>query len=136
MKTFRLVYLKIFDEDDGFKHTEIPLEDGLIINREDEENRWTIEALTSRSYLNYFKKLQKKDHIMIQVKITKETNDPATFLTKIIDMNEIGSEMNVLFMGTIIDQRTEKIEYILENLINQGFAGEELLRQFKLHFFN
>lgn len=132
MKTFKLISLKVIEsENEDLVHTEIPLKDGLIINREDEKNRWVIEAYTSKYYLDYFIELQKQEEVMIQVKITKKSNDPAVFLTSIIDVNEIGTNMNILFMGTIIDQRKSKIETLLEKLINQGFEGKELLIQFK-----
>lgn len=135
MKTFKLVHLKIINgEENGLVHTRIPLYDGLIINREDAKNRWVIEAYTSKIYLDYFQELQNQDKIMIQVKITKKSNDPAVFLTSIIDINEIGTKMNVLFMGTIVDQRKDRIESILKELINKGYEGKELLKQFKHHY--
>lgn len=41
MKTFKLFSLHIVKED---KLVDIPLEDGLIINKEDEHNTWLIEV--------------------------------------------------------------------------------------------
>lgn len=134
MKTFKLKALEIIgNEDESIRHHNIPLIDGLIINREDEENQWVIEAYTESKYLGYFEKLRKEnEEIMIKVKITKETNDPAIFITSLIGLNEIETQMNVLFKGTIVDQRNSKIEKVLKTLIDEDFQGEELLEKFKV----
>src|SRR5690625_2229147 len=103
MKTFKLKALEIIgNKDEDVTQYNITLIDGLIINREDEESQWIIEAYTTRNYLDYFKKLQSEnDEIMINVKITKESNDPAIFITSIIGINEIDTQMNVLFKGIV-----------------------------------
>jgi len=131
MKTFMFKALDIIENGSRKK---VELIDGLIINREDEENQWIIEAYIDQKYLSYFKKLQdKNEEIMIEVKITKETNDPATFITSMIGLNEIGTQMNVLFRGTIaVDQHSSRIEQVLKSLIDQGYQGEELLEKFKV----
>jgi len=133
MKTFKLKMLEIIDHrGDEFVHTNIPLLDGLSINREDDQNHWLIEAYIDREYLDFFTNLYKKnDEIMIQVKITKESNEPATFITSIIGVNEIGDSMNVLLLGTIVDRRKHKIEELLTSLIDKGYQGRELLEKFK-----
>ena len=133
MKTFRLKSLEIIDHtQDDIHQTTFPLKGGLIINREDDHNRWVIEAFMDHSYLDFFRKLEnEKQELMLQVKITKETNEPATFITSIISVNEIGAHMNVLFLGTIVDQRKHKIEEKLAALIEEGYQGEELLKKVK-----
>ncbi|WP_309299804.1 YwpF family protein [Virgibacillus salarius] len=133
LKTFKLKLLNVMEEKDGeiIPHR-IPLIDGLIINREDDKNQWTVEAYVESSYMPYFEQLSKnKDEILIQVKITKESNDTATFITSIIGMNEIGSNMNVLFLGNIVDRRKANIESMLTTLIEEGYQGKELLKKFK-----
>lgn len=133
MKTFKLKSLKIIeDTDEDIIHKDIPLIDGLIINREDELNQWVIEAFIEKSFFTYFETLKaSKNEVMIQVKITKETNAPAIFITTIIGLNEIDSHMNVLFKGTIVDHRKEEIEEMLQALIEKDFQGEALLLEFK-----
>lgn len=133
MKTFKLKALEIIgNKDEDVTQYNIPLIDGLIINREDEESQWIIEAYTTRNYLDYFKKLQSEnDEIMINVKITKESNDPAIFITSIIGINEIDTQMNVLFKGIVVDQRNSKIEQVLKTLIDEDYQGEALLKKFK-----
>lgn len=107
MKTFKLKSLILLDrKNDALTQNVIPLMDGLIIDREDEENQWIIEAYIDHSYKKYFTALKnKQNEIMLQVKITKESNDPAFFKSNIIGINSIGQHMNILFKGTIIDRR-------------------------------
>lgn len=132
MKTFKLKGLKIMpDEDEFMKTNDIELIDGLVINREDELG-WLIEAYIERSYWDYFTDIEDEEEIMIQIKITREENDPAFFLTKIVGINEIGEDkMNVLFQGTIVDHGKRRIEEMLEMIINEGYQGKSLLEKFK-----
>lgn len=134
MKTFKLKMLKIVNrKDKKFVHTDIPLLDGLIINREDEQNRWLIEAYIDKKHFDYFNDLYKKNkELMVQVKITKESNEPALFITSIIGVNEIDEpSMNVLLLGTIVDHEQQKVEELFTSLIGKGYEGKELLEQFK-----
>ncbi|HEX6595186.1 MAG TPA: YwpF family protein [Bacillota bacterium] len=133
MKTFKLKSLRIIEsiKAEIIEH-DIELLDGLIINREDEHDRWLVEAYVDQQYMDLFKRLQReREEIMIEVKITKKSNLPATFITSIIGINTIGERMNVLFMGKIVDQRKSKIEKMLRSLITKGYQGEELLEKFK-----
>ena len=132
MKTFKLKALKIMaHETEDIIQKEITLKDGLVINREDESG-WLLEAFIDLSYLDYFKKLEKTDELMIQVKITREENDPAFFITKIIGVNEISdNEINIIFQGTIVDHRKSRIEEMLRVIIDEGYQGESLLKKFK-----
>ncbi|WP_082234362.1 YwpF-like family protein [Halobacillus massiliensis] len=133
MKTFKLVSLDIVEEkNDDITQRRIKLNDGLIINREDEKSRWVVEAYVDSSYREYFEPIMtNSDELLIQVKITKSSNQPATFLARIIDLNIIGDEMNVIFMGTMVDRRREQIEKILKALLDEGYQGEDLLEEFK-----
>lgn len=133
MKTFKLYSLEIVEnkDDDLFQH-EVPLLDGLIINREDEQNRWVIEAFMERENFDIFHNLKEKgDTVMLQVKITKETNNPATFITSLLSVNEIGDRINAIFMGTIIDKRKGIVKDMLKKLIEEGYQGESLYKKFK-----
>lgn len=132
MKTFKLKSLEVLKRKNQPQTMNIPLIDGLIINREDDDHQWIIEAYTDHSYLNYFNSLKTKDEVInIQVIITKENNDPALFKTKIIGINEIDKKMNVLFKGILLDERKTKIEKMLSELIDKGLNGEALLNEFK-----
>src|SRR5699024_11324326 len=79
----------------------------------------------------YKRQESKKKKIILELKITKKSNPTATFITSIIGINTIDDQMNVLFMGKIVDQRQSKIEETLRTLIQKGYQGEELLDRFK-----
>ncbi|MGR9050387.1 YwpF-like family protein [Halobacillus faecis] len=133
MKTFKLISLDIVEEKhEDITQRRIKLEDGLIINREDDHGRWVIEAYVDESYRDFFETMkEKEEEIIIQVKITKQSNRPATFLVKPIDVNMIGDRMNVIFMGTIVDRQQEQVEWVLRQLMDEGYQGEDLLEEFK-----
>ncbi|GGC79621.1 hypothetical protein GCM10007216_07630 [Thalassobacillus devorans] len=133
MKTFKLVSLDLVEEKaEDITQRRIKLIDGLIINREDDKGRWVIEAYVDQSYQSFFEEyVENEEELLVQVKITKESNQPATFLVKAIDTNIISDNMNVLFMGSIVDRRQDQIEKTLKLLIEEGFQGEDLLEEFK-----
>ncbi|RDW17991.1 YwpF family protein [Oceanobacillus chungangensis] len=132
MKTFKLMKLTIINQRNGnIVQNNIPLLNGLIINREDDTNRWIIEAYIEKANKVYFNQLlENKEEIMLQVKITKESNEPATFITSILSVNEIGENINVLFMGTIIERKEKNILKELTALLKEGYRGKELLKTF------
>jgi len=132
MKTFKLKGLQIVaDEKKEIAPQKIPLIDGLVINREDDIG-WLIEAFIDSSYKTYFNELEDTEELMIQVKITREDNDPAFFITKVIGINDISDErMNVIFQGNLVDHRKSRIEELLEEILEQGYQGASLLKKFK-----
>lgn len=136
MKTFKLKALKIIEnKDQDIVEKVIPLHDGLIIDREDDENQWVIEAYFADTYWDYFNHLKEQNaEVMIQVKITKKSNEPASFITSIIGMNDIGSRMNILFKGVIMDHPKSEIEVRLKALIEAGHQGSQLLSELKSSF--
>ncbi|QDP40017.1 YwpF family protein [Radiobacillus deserti] len=134
MKTFKLISLDILEESAKQVITKnIPLLDGLIINREDDYNQWIIEAYLDKTYHEYFTALMspKGKKLMVQVKITKESNQPATFLVSVIGLNYIEDHMNVLLMGNIVDRKQGDMEKRLKHLIEEGYEGMALLEKFK-----
>lgn len=132
MKTFKLKGLKIMpDKDEVTEAKDIKLLDGLVINREDDLG-WLIEAYTERVHWDYFMEIENLDEVMIQIKITREENDPAFFVTKIVGINELGEDkMNILFQGKIVDHSKRRIEKMLEMAIEEGYQGRSLLEKFK-----
>lgn len=132
MKTFKIKSLTIMaHEDDDIIKKEITLKDGIVINREDIHG-WLIEAFIDKNYLEYFKSIQRTKELMIQVKITREENDPAFFITKITSLNEINQDnINVIFEGKIVDHVKSNIEEMLKAIIEEGYQGESLLKKFK-----
>ncbi|NAP01134.1 hypothetical protein FRY77_34845, partial [Halomonas sp. MG34] len=101
-------------------------------NREDDQLRWTVEAYVSRAYSSFLHRLyEAKSEIIIRAKITTESNEPAIFITNITGVNDIGDNMNVLFIGKLVDQKTSKVELLLSTLIDEGYRGNALLPVFK-----
>lgn len=133
MKTFKLKQLEIVDyKADTYETIPVPLIDGLIINREDTENRWLMEAFVNRDQLDLFTELKDNyEEIIVHVKITTELNELATCITSIIGINEIGSNINVLLLGKLVDKRTAKLEKLLKELVKEGKRGKKLLSTFK-----
>lgn len=133
MKTFKLKSLQIMElNDDGIERHSLDLMDGLIINREDDQLRWTVEAYVSRAYSSFLHRLyEEKSEIIIRAKITTESNEPAIFITTITGVNDIGDNMNVLFIGKLVDKKTSKVELLLSTLMEEGYQGKALLPAFK-----
>jgi|SRR5690625_2449596 len=132
MKSFKLKGLKIVEnKEKEIRSKVIPLLDGLVINREDELG-WLIEAYIDQSYESYVKSIEAIEELIIQVKITREENDPAFFITEIISINKISDEkINVIFQGHVVDHRKSRIEELLQEILEQGYQGESLLKKFR-----
>ncbi|EIJ80347.1 hypothetical protein PB1_08297 [Bacillus methanolicus PB1] len=125
MKTFKLISLQIVE---GTDLKDIELQDGLIINKEDDLNTWLIEAYTKKSYLDCFKA---GNEMIVQVVISKKENDPASFLTKVHSVKEFENNISVLLEGTLKRTRNEYAELVLGDLLKKGMTGENLLIEFK-----
>lgn len=131
MKTFKLISLEIVEDD---QTVSIPLDHGLIINKEDEHATWLIEVYTGLSMFDYFHKIYKEQReLILQVVITKKENYPAFFQTKISSMQKLGDHISVLLEGYMRRTNKRYSELLLENLLNQGLSGDELLQEFKAH---
>ncbi|MDL4842173.1 YwpF family protein [Aquibacillus rhizosphaerae] len=133
MKTFKLISLDVLEKENNkvVAHS-VPLLDGLIIDREDEKNQWVIEFLLNYSELDYFLELKNKNEsILLRVKITKESNSPATFLSTFIEINDMGKHINVLLLSELFNKNKGMVETALKDLIEEGYEGDELLNKFK-----
>lgn len=129
MKTFKLVSMEILENDIGIN---IPLKDGLIINKEDENSTWILEAYTELENFNYLQSLQeKKNDIIVQAVITKKENDPAYFQTRIISLKRFENSTSLLLEGHLRRARSNYSELLLESLIKRDLAGDALLTEFK-----
>ncbi|MGM0923293.1 MAG: YwpF-like family protein [Bacillota bacterium] len=134
MKTFRLVGLTIeVQGDNGARLEEIPLSDGLIINKEDGENHWMIEALLAKEHRSYFETLsQKKNELRLYVTISKKTNKPAEIVAKIKSIMVLEEHISVLFEGRMLARKAKhEPEKLLEDLLTKGLHGEDLKEAFK-----
>ena len=134
LKTFRLASLAINLEEDGQEEFfDIPLLDGLIINKEDGETHWMIEAFVEKKYHELFQERQaKNEELHLQVKISKKTNDPAFILAHVVLINILDDHMSVLIEGVLIRSKFHFAEVILTQLVEAGLQGDELIKEFSL----
>ncbi|MEH7074306.1 YwpF family protein [Neobacillus drentensis] len=129
MKSFKLYSLDVVENDTTI---EIPLVDGLILNKEDERSTWLLEAYTDLSLYDYFKKIFEEDRdIIVEAVITKKENAPAYFQTKICSLNKFEQHISVLFEGRIRRNKSDYSELLLESLLQKGFEGPALLSEFR-----
>lgn len=129
MKSFRLISMQIVNKD----HVqEIELEEGLIINKEDEQGTWLLEVFVDEKFIPYFEEASDENQgIVVQVVITKKENDPAAFITKLSSIKKVNGKASILLKGHLSKIRNDYPALLLQHLIDQGLNGEELLAEFK-----
>ncbi|QTC40514.1 YwpF-like family protein [Bacillus sp. V3] len=129
MKTFKVISLQVVDNDEL---QDFDIEDGLIINKEDGKSTWLVETYMSQDYLEFFQKAQQqKGDLEIQVVISNKANDPAAFMTSIRGIKKMNGRMSVLFEGKLKKQRNEYAELLLDDLLQKGYTGDELVKEFR-----
>lgn len=134
MKTFKLISLQVV-KDQGLM--DITLDDGLIINKEDEHNTWLIEAYIPNGFYGFFQEAQtKKTELVVQVVITKKDNKPAPLHVKTRSVRKLHGHISVLLEGTIKSKKNNYEELLLNDLIQKGFTGADLLTEFRLKMQN
>ncbi|WP_394238524.1 YwpF family protein [Niallia oryzisoli] len=129
MKTFKLISLQVVEE---CGLIDIKLEDGLVINKEDRDRTWLLEAYVSAAYEPYFRALLDAGQEMsLQVVISRAENDPAYFQAKSLLIKKLSNNhLSLLFKGKI-NQANTYPEILLRALIERGLSGQELLNEFK-----
>lgn len=129
MKTFKLISMQLADDD---ALVDIPMEDGLIINKEDDKGTWLVEVFTDHKYIPYFQDACDNDkEIIVQVVITKRENDPAAFATKVCCVKKLKSHASILLTGKLTKPKSDYPEKLLEYLMDKGLSDDELLAEFK-----
>jgi hypothetical protein len=129
MKTFKIISLHIVEE---HQLRNIELIDGLIINKEDENRTWLIEAFIDGAYYDYFRDLQQQPNdIEVQVVITHAANDPALFTCHIRCVKKMDEHLSILFEAKLKKARSEYAELLLQNLVDEGLSGQTLVNTFK-----
>jgi len=129
MKSFKLFSLDVMD---GETSVEVPLEDGLILNKEDERSTWLLEAYTDLSLYDFFKTIHNQSRdLIVEAVITKKENTPAYFQTKIVSLNKFEKHISVLFEGHLRRNKSDYSELLLDSLMQKGLEGPALLKEFK-----
>lgn len=131
MKSFKLISVQIVTEDSQL--IDIPLTDGLIINKENDVSTWLLESFVTEEHYNEFASSLPaiNGEVTIQAVITKKDNEPALFNTVLRTIKKVGNHYSLLFMGHIKKHRTKYAELLLEDLVQKGFAGDKLIQEFK-----
>ncbi|MBM7662510.1 hypothetical protein JOC85_003317 [Bacillus mesophilus] len=131
MKTFKLVSLKISHPQQQVRSQQIHLLDGLVINKEDEERKWLLEVYVDKEYEELFTKLKEEDQeVKVEATISRQDNDPASFITTIQSVAVMEQNMSILFNGVLVG-KADMSEGILTELIDEGFQGNALLQEYK-----
>lgn len=131
MKSFKLISLQIVTE--NLNLIDIALTDGLIINKENDARSWLLEAFVEEKH---FKELEPSlpnidGEVYIQAVITKKDNEPALFQTVLRTIRKVGNHYSLLFVGHIQKTRSKYAELLLEDLVQKGLVGDELIKEFK-----
>ncbi|ARK31804.1 YwpF-like family protein [Halalkalibacter krulwichiae] len=134
MKTFKLYSLSLLEGKDGNVHQKlVPIEDGLIINMENQDKLWYIEAVVSGDYFSYFNSVKENQgHVLVDVVITSKGNHPAAMITNVHTITKLSNEsISVLLEAKLALKKDDIIEDVLKELVQEGYSQEELLREFK-----
>ncbi|MFN7252774.1 MAG: YwpF family protein [Anaerobacillus sp.] len=131
MKTFKLCSLVLLLDND-IEPNEIPLVAGLIINKEEVQKNWLIEAVVTEKQETYFRKLlETQEKFMVEATITKKSNAPATFVCTVKSINKINNNLSVLLDGLLVVKEDDFSDMILRSILEEGFEGEEIFKEFK-----
>ncbi|KHF39714.1 YwpF-like family protein [Halalkalibacter okhensis] len=133
MKTFKLYSLSLLEgKGECVDQRLIPIHDGLIINMENSNQTWYIEAVISKDYCEYFKEIKEnKGHILVDVIITSKDNHPAAMITNVQTITELSEHISVLLEAKLALKRDVIIEDVLKDLVKEGYSEEQLLTEFR-----
>ncbi|WP_059103733.1 YwpF family protein [Shouchella shacheensis] len=134
MKTFKLYTLHVLDGKEGsVQQHHIPLNDGLIINMENEEATWFIDAVVPKEHAPFFEKeLEEQRHLLVSVVITSKNNHPAVMITTIETTTDLEKDMSIVLKGKIVLGRDDILEDIFEDLLEEEYEQkEEMLIEFR-----
>ncbi|MFB4210569.1 YwpF family protein [Shouchella sp. JSM 1781072] len=133
MKTFKLYAMQVIDGQQGnVKQEPIPLHEGLIINMENEEHTWFIDAVISKDDARLFEREQEGErHILVSVVITSKDNHPAVLITSIESITDLKENKSIILKGQIVSGRDDVLEDVFEDLLEEGIQRESLLLEYK-----
>lgn len=129
MKTFKMISINIFHEG---KYHDFPLIDGIIINQENSHRMWILEMFIEGVHKSFFEeKINEEELNEVKVVISYPENEPAAFRVAVTNVKQIGNNISVLMKGRLKRARSEYAEQLLDELISEGFSGQELLEKFE-----
>ena len=127
MKSFKVIEIRL-ERDNNF--IIFDLIDGIIINKETEEDPWLLETSISPDFKDILKNFVGQE-VNLLVTITRPSNEPARFRGVFNEMIEIDNALSLIFTGRIIVQSPNYPEEVLEYLIGEGYEDIDLLNEFK-----
>ncbi|MDQ0298475.1 hypothetical protein J2S78_000883 [Salibacterium salarium] len=132
MKTFRLVTVQLLlMQDEQIITHDVPLEQGLIINREENDKSWLIEAVVPKNQETFFQdKQQREQMLVLEVIITDRHNDPALMTGTIRNVVMLNESVSVMIDAKMAANKDDISNLILEGLIEDGYTGDALLKEF------
>ena len=129
MKTFKMLSVGIVNEN---RLQDFPLIDGIIINQENSHRLWILEMFIDQEHQSIFEQWRKNEELLeAKVVISYPENEPAAFLVAVETVKPIGDNISVLLKGRLKRARAQYAEQLLEELIGEGFEGQELLHRFE-----
>ncbi len=127
MKSFNVVSIHLKENTEYY---ELNFSEGIIINSEIGEDPWLIEVSLKNSWKDRLEKYLNQD-IDILVKITRPTNNPAHFVGKLVDINDVEEFISVIFKGHLETRDPNYPVDLLEELLDKGYSGEDLVDRFR-----
>lgn len=111
---------------------DFPLIDGIIINQENSHRLWVLEMFIDQVHQSTFEKWMVDEALLeAKVVISYPENEPAPFRVTVESVKQIGTNISVLLKGRLKRARSQYAEQLLEELIGEGLAGDDLLRRFE-----
>ncbi len=129
VKTYRLFSLRVFEgHENGVTQKNIPIENGLIIDVEDGDKKWLVDAIFEET--DDFSPVEGQT-LLIEVVITSKNNYPATMVVDVKKITTLSTKKSFLLEGHMAINRDEIIELILQGIVEEGISGTALLNEFK-----
>lgn len=129
MKTFKMISIQIFD---GKEYLSFPLNDGIIINQENSHRMWILEMFIDGEHFDFFNDKKDEDTLIdARVVISYPENEPAAFSVTIENVKRIDDKITVLLKGRLKRARSQYAEQLLEQLLGEGYEGDQLLERFE-----
>ncbi len=129
MKTFKMLSVGILHEE---RMQDFPLIDGIIINQENSHHMWILEMFIDKGHQSTFEKWMADEELLeAKVVISYPENEPAAFRVAVKGVKLIGDNVSVLMKGRLKRVRTQYAEQLLEELIDEGIGGADLLQRFE-----
>ncbi len=129
MKTFKMLSVGILHEE---RMQDFPLIDGIIINQENSHRMWILEMFIDKEHQSIFEKWMADEELLeVKVVISYPENEPAVFRVAVKGVKLIGENVSVLLKGRLKRARAQYAEQLLEELIDEGMGGADLLQRFE-----